>query len=386
MAHVGRAMQATSVAIPPPVKWIVVGARAVGGWLRKDYRWVIFLVVFADLGFLSFLGYVREAVNHTPLVTVRVAAGSENAPLLQDPATVAFFASKGITLQVKSLGSGQIAAAANLHGYDAYLVSSDYFANQTVERLTHLTADQGTFSVIRPFSTPLAVLTRTSLLGQLEQAGIVTTTNGHQEFNVLGYLNAVLSGTRWSNLSGDDARWNGQQITLATTNPASSDSAAMFVNVGAYAFNQENKVTNQTPPDQVSQITQKLGTVFGKQETARSTTYQLYIDFAHRRWPMVLGYESERQPAQADGPFPPWGTWLPLTDTVDCVHSVVPVTTIGTDFANDLSDPGLQKLERQYFFEPASGPGFEDIGSPVPESSLLPDLIRDVIKVAGIKP
>jgi hypothetical protein len=383
VARAGRAMQANSVATPPPIKWVVAGARAVGGWFREDYRWAIFVVVVVNLFLMASLGYVREVVNHTQLVTVRVEAGSENVALLRDQETVAFFASKGIALQVKPLGSGQIAATANLHDYDAYLVSSDYFANQTADRLTHLTADQETSSTIQVFNTPLAVFIRRGVLRQLVAAGIVTTINGAQAFSVHGYIQAVLNTQRWSTLQGYEARWNGEQIKVRMTNPGKSDSGAMFVNAGAYVINNKTVVTSQTPSSKINEIVQGLGAVFGVQGMDLSTTEKAVADFTSGRSPMALGYESEARRV-----IPSWATWLPLDYTVDCVHNVVPVDAIGSTFASLLQDDHMQRLERQYHFEPGTDPTPQDPGTPVNEPSVvLSPLIRGVVKVAtGLPP
>jgi hypothetical protein len=353
-------------------------------------RWYVCLVVCLDLALLAGLGYVKEAVNHTQLMTVHVAAGSEDVALFQDPRTIAELASNNLTVDVTAMGSGTIASSADLSEYGAFIVSSQYFADLTLQRINSQKAKTQGVKTALPgidvFSTPLMVFTWKRLLPLLEHTGIVVTGPGHlMQFSITGYFTAVIKGKRWNKITGNNIYPNPNPILLLMTDPTQSDSGAMFV---AAAGEERSGGSPGIPPADMGPAAKEIGQVISDQGEPLPTTHDVYTSFVQGQQdgvPLALGYESELKPAASDGHFPADAIGLPLSTDVACEHILIPFTGPGKTLGHLLAtDPVLQDLERQYDFqpgaEPAPGTYLPDIGylSPPPFTSVLERLINAV--------
>lgn len=317
--------------------------------------------------------YVREYVNHQQLVTVQVAAGSEDQAFLQDPRVLAEFASKGLNVEITPFGSGQLASTIDRTGYDAFFLSSQVFADEAEIRL-------GSFTEFQPFSTPLMVFTWLRLVPLLKKIGIV---NSDGQFDIGRYLEVAGSGMRWDQIPGNTFYANPNQVLLEMTDPAESDSGAMFVAAASYGLNRDQMVSDES---QVKAVAPAIANALGKLGEMPPTTNDVYLNYRRggvNGTPLALGYESEWRGAQpaSVGPLPAGAVGLPLDLPVSCVHVVIAFGHEGKTFGKLLtSDRVLQSQEQKYGFETGTvvtdpGPGF---AINAPTAPLLKKLIDDV--------
>ena len=146
----GNRASASQVTGSRLTRWV----RRLRSWLRPLASWAgkhpaLCIVIGLNILLLAFAGYVR-GVNHKQLATVEVAAGSENLAFLQSPQVIAEFVNKGLNVDATGFGSGTLANSLSPTGYDAFILSSPVFADETEDRL-------GQFTEYQPFTTPLMV-------------------------------------------------------------------------------------------------------------------------------------------------------------------------------------------------------------------------------------
>jgi hypothetical protein len=323
------------------------------------------IVVVLNILLLVFAGYVRR-VNHEQLVTVQIAAGSENLAFLQDSQVLAEFANRGLSVEVTGFGSGTLANELSPKGYDAFLLSSQVFADETDDRL-------GQFTEYQPFTTPLMVFTWRRLIPLLRHLRIV---NNAGQFDLGEYLKVASSGVRWDQIPGNTFYPNESNVLLEITDPRKSDSGAMFVAAASYVLNGDQMVSTNS---QVRTVAPEIAGILGKLGEMPPTTnfvFQDYLRDGMNGMPLALGYASE-----AASPLPAGAVGLPLDFTVNCVHTAIPFDSSGRMFGQLLtSDQVLQNLEQKFGFE--SGTGTQDPNSnfaiSAPTAHFLKDLVDEV--------
>ena len=307
------------------------------------------------------------------LTKVSIAAGSEDLAFFEDPQVIAEFKKRGLQMDVSPFGSGQLANTVKPAGDDAFFLSSQVFADMTERRL-------GAHAEYHPFSTPLRVFTWKKLVPLLQAIGVI---NGAGQFDIRKYLDAASSGTTWDHIPGNTFYHNQNQVLLEMTDPAKSDSGAMFVAAAGYVIYVQIQHQQMVYGDSwVTAVAPAIKGIVDRLGEMPPTTNDVYLDYRRdgmNGTPLALGYESEWkgvQPPQV-GPLSADAVSLPLDFPVDCQHVVFAFSQNGNTFGRLLEgDPVLQELARKYGFETAGpGPGFP---IRVPDVYFLQELIHDV--------
>jgi len=318
---------------------------------------------------------VRLRDDRAPLETIQVAVGSEDMAYLQDPQVQQQFASKGYAVEATGFGSGQLARQLSPKSYDAFLPSSQAFADEAQARLK-----QGSLNQPQPFSTPLAVFTWRPLLPLLHRLQII---NSSGQFDIAQYLNVVSSRIRWNEIQGNTFYSNPGQILLHMTNPVDSDSGAMFVAAASYVLNGKQVISSDA---QVSKTAPPIARALIPLGEMPETTNQIFTEYLRGRMagmPLALGYESEFTGMQDASPrsIPPGAVMIPLATPIDCVHTIIPFDPRGREFATLMtSDPVLQQLAaRRYGFLTTQQTQQQGYNISVPAVPLLKKLIQDVV-------
>lgn len=317
----------------------------------------------------------RVSAAHEPPGTVKIAAGSEDVPFLEDPQVVRELKHDGLTVNVTAFGSGQLANNLPSDGYDAFLLSSQVFTAMAEKRF-------GPRAEYVPFSTQLSVFTWKDLVPVLTRAGLI---NGAGQFSVEKYIQLVKSETAWTRLRGNTSYHNPNQILMNMSDPAKSDSGAMFVAAAAYkdytVLLHHRAMSYQQ--DMVTAVTPDVTALINAQGSMQSTSYLVYLDYRREGegLPMALGYTSEVTGKQSPetGPLPKDAVSYPLDAPVACDHIVFPFSKSGEMLGAALSnDPVLQKLAQQYGFVTTGPPSQETMDIQVPTAAILQKLIDDV--------
>ncbi|ADP80255.1 hypothetical protein [Pseudofrankia inefficax] len=291
------------------------------------------------------VGGGHGAGGATGLKTVRVLAGSETAPYLNDPKVAARLATEGYKLVVDTAGSREIVNR-KLTNYDIAFPSNATQAEQ-------IRQNQGvTRASYTPFSTPMAIATFTPIERLLATAGVTQTDkSGTTFFDMKTYLDLVAKKTRWSQLKGNVDYPTDKSVLISSTDVRTSNSAALYLALASYVANDNNVVAD---PATATTLADTLAPLFLLQGFLDSTTQEPYADYLSigmSKTPMVMIYESQFRASQfaKDGSITGGRVLMYPSPTIYAKHTVVPLTDAGDAVGRLLTtDPELQ--DRAAFF------------------------------------
>jgi len=310
---------------------------------------VIFTVVAASGG----------GGDDSQLEVVRAVIGSEKQPFFDDPAVKAEFAKNGLRVDVDTAGSRQIATSVDLAKYD-FAFPAGTPAAERIRRDRNLT------STYVPFFTPMAVATFEPIAQLLRTAGVATDHGGWWSLDIKAFLALVAKNTRWTDLPGNTAYPATKSILITSTDPQTSNSAAMYASMAAYVANGDNVVAT---PEAVLGVAEALNPLFSRQgytETSSEAPFEDFLSIGIGKTPMVMIYEAQfvARAAARDGSIRP-GMLLMYPDPgIQSKHTVVPLTEKG-DRAGQLllNDPTLQRLAVTYGFRTSDPAAFASLVS-----------------------
>ena len=315
------------------------------------------LAVVLALGVVAAI-VISFAQGHTPastrLVTVHGVIGSEKLPFFQDSAVIAEFHAKGYDVQVDTAGSRQIATTVDLSKYDFAFPAGEP-AGIKIQQDHHARA------TYVPFFTPMAIASFKTIAALLKTAGVVTTVNGVDVFDVKAFLALVAQNKRWTDIAGNTTYPAGKSILITSTDPATSNSAAMYLSITSYVANGNNVVQDQS---QAQLVLPAVAPVFTRQGLTLSSTeapFQDYLSIGIGRSPMVMIYEAQylaRQTAK-DGSITSDKEMMYPSPTVFSKHTLVPLNANGDAVGKLLTtDPKLQSLAVKYGFRTSDPTAF----------------------------
>src|SRR5262249_39400139 len=170
-------------------------------------------------------------------ITVRVVSGSEKLNLLHDERLTKLLEKRGITLEVQRAGSREIANLSDLRTYDVAFPAGQPAAEK-------IRASIGVKRTATAFSTPMVVASWKQIADVLTAAGIVRAEGGVNWITDMSrLLELMASGKRWRDLPANTSFSVGKSILISTTNVSTSNSAAQFLALASYLFNNAEVVT-----------------------------------------------------------------------------------------------------------------------------------------------
>lgn len=302
-------------------------------------------LVLVLMGIAALLAVILVAVLAVRFVGSRSTAvtgviGSEKEPFFTHPEVRDRLAELGYTVEVDTAGSRTIATTTDLTGYDFAFPSS----TASAEKLkTTVNVDQEH----RPFYSPMVVLTRDSVVESLVGAELVTQAAEHvYTFDMAAYLELAEERTRWRDLPGEGGfgSANRNEVLVRTTDPRSSNSAAMYLAVVSYLLNGEKVVT-----DSDSEVLEEATRLFLAQGDPPQTSQQPFEQFlalGANHTPLLWAYEAQYVSATVNSPsFPEDVVMLYPAPTTVSQHTLIPLTEEGDEVGRLLAtDPELQRL------------------------------------------
>lgn len=272
--------------------------------------------------------------------------GSEKLPFFQDSDVIAEFRAHGYDVQVDTAGSRQIATSVDLSKYDFAFPAGEPAAVK-IQKDHHATA------TYIPFYTPMAIATFTTIVDLLKAAGVVTTSGGVQSLDMKAFLALVAQNKRWTDLPNNTTYPAGKSIIITSTDPTTSNSAAMYLSIASYVANGNNVVQDTT---QAQTVLPAVAPLFTRQGFTLSSTEAPFLDYLSigiGKDPMVMIYEAQFVSRQAskDGSITSNRTMLYPSPTVFSKHTLVPLNTKGDAIGKLLvNDSKLQNLAVKYGF------------------------------------
>jgi hypothetical protein len=306
---------------------------------------------------------VSYTQSHTPastkVLTVHGVIGSEKLPFFQDPDVIAEFRARGYDVEVDTAGSRQIATTVDLSKYDFAFPAGQPAA-------VKIQQDHKAKAVYVPFFTPMAIATFVTIGDLLKGAGVATSSGGVYTLDVNKFLALVAQNKRWTDLPNNTAYPAGKSILITSTNPTTSNSAAMYLAITSYVANANNVVEN---PSQAQAVLPKISPLFLRQgftESSSEAPFDDYLSIGIGKSPLVMIYESQfvARAALHDGSIRPDMVLLYPRPTVLSKHTFVPLTAAGDRLGRALTtDQKLRELETDYGFRTGDPGQFQKFAS-----------------------
>jgi hypothetical protein len=281
------------------------------------------------------------------LTVVRGVIGSEKLAFFSDQRVADAFAKQGLKVEVDTAGSRQIATSVDIGRYEFAFPSSSPAA-QKIQR------DRRTTAAHTPFQSPMAVATFEPIVQLLQAAGVVAKGSGdYLVLDVAKYLELTKAGTRWDQLPGNTAYPARKNVLITTTNPAESNSAAMYLSIASFVANGNTVVGT---PEQEAAVLPDVARLFRDQGYTQNSTegpFEDYLAAGMGKTPLALIYESQYldRVLRADGSIRSDMRLLYLAPTVYSKHTLVPLSDKGDQVGKLLStDPELGKLAATFGF------------------------------------
>lgn len=313
--------------------------------IRKIVAPLLLILLIAGVGYGLWQSWHQPpASTNAGLETIRGLIGSEKESFLNDPQVQAVLRQHHIALEVEKAGSRQIALRTDLKRYDF-----GYPAGQpSAVRLQQITQAN---EVFHTFYTPMVIASWAKLIPPLMQAGIVQKHNGvAYVVDMPKLLQLMEQGTRWKELPGNKDFAVGKSILINTTDPRSSNSAAMFLALMSYVANGNNVVQSETEADKVLPRLLPVFLKQGYQEASSAGPFDDYLSMGIGKAPLVMVYESQFIEHLLHSPQrDPAMVMLYPEPTLFTKHILVPFNDKGKKLGRLLAtEPQLQALASQY--------------------------------------
>ncbi|MFD0360793.1 three-helix bundle dimerization domain-containing protein [Nocardia sp. GCM10030253] len=277
------------------------------------------------------------------VTTLRGVVGSEKVAFFSDTEVVEALARNGVRIEVDPAGSRQIATSVDLSKYDFAFPSSGPAAER-IQRARNINAKY------TPFSSPMAIATFQPIADLLTAAGVVRP-GPVATFDMARYLELARTDTQWDYLPGNTAYQVRKNIVVSTTDPRSSNSAAMYLAIASYVANDNTVVQGPAAEQAVLPAVSKLFVRQGYTENSSEGPFQEYLAAGMGPTPLVLIYEAQFVEAAARGQIKPGMVLTYPSPTVLSKHTLVPLNAEGDRIGRLLStDPQLQRLAAEHGF------------------------------------
>lgn len=213
--------------------------------------------------------------------------GSEKVAFFSDPRVQAAFKAKGFSVEVEKAGSREIASHPRLHSVDFAFPAGEP-AGVKIQQVMK-TAKSSV-----PWYTVMTVASWKPIAGILAANGIVRQEDGYWYIlDLRGLLQLSADGKRWKDLKDSAAYAIGRTVLVSTTDVQKSNSAAMFLSLASYLFNDDNVVQSE---DEVSKVVPKVAPLFlkqGFQENSSAGPFEDYKLMGMGKTPLVMIYEAQ---------------------------------------------------------------------------------------------
>ena len=290
-------------------------------------------------------------------ITVQGIVGTEKREFFADPAVQQRLAALGITVEVQTAGSRQMAAAKDLKSYDFAFPSSAPDADKIIRATKPV-------RVSAPFYSPIAIASYKPIVDVLRSVNVARpNVGGYLQFDIKAYLELVRKGTRWDQLPGN-ATYLARKAPLVSTNDIrSSNAAAMYLAIGSYVANGSKVVRSQAEVNQVMPVLGELFLGQGYSESWSESSFDDYLALGPGKSPMMAVYESQflEYLLRNDGSITSEMVLMYPTPDVLSKHTLIGLTRGGARLGDALrEDAELQRLAARHGFRTVNPTVFLD--------------------------
>ncbi|MFI6362361.1 three-helix bundle dimerization domain-containing protein [Nocardia sp. NPDC050630] len=290
------------------------------------------------------------------LTTVHGVVGSEKMAFFDDPRVVEALAHKGLEARVDPAGSRQIATSVDLGNYD-FAFPSSAPAAERIQRARNISTKY------TPFSSPMAIATYQPIADLLTAAGVVRP-GPVPTFDMARYLQLVRNDVEWDKLRDNTVYPVHKNILVSTTDPRTSNSAAMYLAIASHVANDNTIVQGPAAEQAVLPTVSRLFVRQGYTENSTDGPFREYLAAGMGPTPMVWIYEAQFVEASVRGQIKPGMMLIYPSPTVVSQHTLVPLTTRGDRVGRLLAtDPDLQRLAAEHGFRTSEPSRFAKVAA-----------------------
>ncbi len=210
----------------------------------------------------------------------------------QDPRVQKLLLEHGFQLQVKRIGSRDMAARVIVgQTPDFFYASGVVAANQITDAAKRANITSAVYS---PIYTPLVIASWTPIAQVLAVNGMAKEVGGgvwHVDLAKL--VQTMLDKKRWKDLKGAQAYDVSKAVLVSTTDVRKSNSAAMYLALTTYAVNGGDIVTDRDTAQKAAMKVVGLFKRQGYQENYVNGNFDDYVSIGIGKTPMAFIYESQ---------------------------------------------------------------------------------------------
>jgi hypothetical protein len=303
-------------------------------------------------------------------ITVRVVSGSEKLNLLRDERLAKVLDRYGITLDTHKAGSREIATLNNLKTYDVAFPAGQPAAEKIRQGVA-------TKKLATAFSTPMVIASFKPISDVLQANGIVKQEAGaYWIVDMAKLLELTASGKRWRELPNNATFAVGKSVLVSTTNVSTSNSAAQFLALSSYLFNNAEVVSTA---DSAARAAKKVAPLFarqGFQESSSSGPFEDYLSIGMGKTPLVWIYEAQFLEQALQRSVKPDMVLLYPKPTIFTKHVMVALSDKGVRFIDAMQDPEALRIAAEYGYRSDAAQGLESIRTQARTKGLhIPDLV-----------
>jgi hypothetical protein len=301
-----------------------------------------------------------QAQTTPGLITLSGVIGSEKRAFFNDPDVQAALAEHGLAVKVDTAGSREIATSVDLKNYDFAFPSSTVAAERILQPAAGRPAVSGTKYAV--FSSPMAIATYQPIVNLLSAKGIAKQVNGVWTFDIRRYVDIARAQLRWDDIRGNTTYPVGKRILVTTTDPRTSNSAAMFLSIASYVANNYTVVQGAEAEKKVLPFVTPLFVNQGYTDNSSEGPFDDYLSLGMGKTPMVCIYESQFVEAAVQKKLKPGMVLMYPSPTVPSKHTLLALTPEGDKLGQLLTtDPKLQQLAAQHGFRTADADQFDKV-------------------------
>ncbi|HET6986042.1 MAG TPA: hypothetical protein VFI00_05470, partial [Kribbella sp.] len=317
-----------------------------------------------------------QAQTAPGLTTIGGVIGSEKRAFFEDPDVKAALAKHGFEVKVDGAGSREIATSVDLSKYDFAFPSSTVAADRILQPMPGRPTVAGKKYAV--FSSPMAIATYQPIVNLLSASGIAKQVDGVWYFNARRYVDLAKAGWRWTRIRGNTTYPVDKRILITTTDPRTSNSAAMFLSIVSYVANHNTVVQSAADEKKVLPLVAPLFVNQGYTDNSSEGPFDDYLSLGMGKSPMVCIYEAQFVDAAVQRKLKPDMVLMYPSPTVQSKHTLVSLKPAGEKLGELLStDPELQELAARHGFRTADDQQFANVVT----QHRVP-VIKDVIDVA----
>jgi hypothetical protein len=200
----------------------------------------------------------------------------------------------------------------------------------------------------------------------LEHAGLANQRTGYVGLDMDAFIKAVSTDLRWNQIPNNTAYPVNKSILITSTDPRTSNSAAMYLSLASYSANSDAIVSSDGQVNTVMPIVSPLFLRQGFVENSTEVPFDDYLVQGIGHSPMVMIYESQfvARAAASDGSITSDMQLMYPEPTIFSKHTFVALNANADRLGQFITnDPEMRQLATQYGFRTGDTAGFNSFVS-----------------------